>query len=41
LSKWAIIFTNWHYEKGDANMAERGEELGEDIENAGFNILSG
>jgi hypothetical protein len=32
------VIVNWHYEEDDDNMEELGEEFGEDLENATFNM---
>ncbi len=33
------VVINWHYEAEDDNMEELGEEFGEDLENATFNMM--
>jgi hypothetical protein len=34
------VVVNWHYEEDDDNMEELGEEFGEDLENATFNMVA-
>jgi hypothetical protein len=33
------VVINWHFEEDDDNMEELGEEFGEDLENAKFNMV--
>ncbi|MBF0454326.1 MAG: DUF1987 domain-containing protein [Magnetococcales bacterium] len=33
------VVVNWHFESDDDNMEELGEEFGEDLENATFNMV--
>jgi len=33
------VVNNWHYKRGDDNMAELGEELIKHIESAEFNMI--
>ena len=34
------VVVNWHYEEDDDNMEELGQEFGEDLQNAQFNMIA-